>query len=162
MEGDYKKESDCSVARARYLPLQIWYLTSPRLSAALPISTPSSTSPPSLSPRSSFHQMLYSHQLIFPFARLFFPPADQTQVSHLRSSGILSLYMSIIHIFLHLFKNKHKNYASYMHILTHCLYQWFPSVVCFCFLLSLVAYIVIFFLMFELFLKRSGTAKLLQ
>lgn len=128
MERDYKKESDCSVARARYLPLQIWYLTSPRLSAALPISTPASTS--SAVPQSPFvfpQDALFT-SLELPFAVSFLlPPVDQTRVSYLRSTGILSLYMSIIHIFAHLCKNKHTIYAFHPHIFTHCLYQRFPS-----------------------------------
>lgn len=64
MERGFKEEGDCSVARARYLLLQIWYLTSPLCS---PLLSPHqfSTSPvPSLNPCTV--SSLYNIQVMSP------------------------------------------------------------------------------------------------
>lgn len=91
MERDCKKESDCSEARARYLPLQIWYLTSPRLSA------PASTSPPSLSSLLGFPQkVMFTSADLPPFP----PSLGLTHGSFLCSLEIFTLYMSRIHVVL--------------------------------------------------------------
>lgn len=158
------------LTRRRYLPLQIWYLTSPRSSAASPpqpISTPASTCAPSLRPLSSLFT-----SVDLSFCHIFhFPPVDQTPDSYLCSSGLLTLYMSIIHI------------AFHMHVLAHCLHQWFPtcvacetlkqSDVCLCIPIAQVAHVCQLFPVHQktdfsslfcltLFFKRPETATYIQ
>lgn len=105
MERGYKEEGDCSVARACYLPLQIWYLTSPLCSLLL---SPHqfSTSLPSFNPLPSLHNILCSHQLMSP-CDVFSPFCGPNSCFiPLCSSRILTLYKGRIYIFVHLLNKR--------------------------------------------------------
>lgn len=114
MERDYREESDCSVARAPYLPLQIRYLTLP---------SPQCCSPPSvLQPPPLHHPSVSSSHISrsplchvvssLPWIKLMF------HTSALQGS---LLYTSIIQIFCAFVLDKRRQ-LFVLHACTHTLF----------------------------------------